>query len=65
MARLNFNDFDFNGKKVRYRGEVQSKFDLSYLIGMIKPLDCYAIYPDAYLYKEYASRLYHLLIVLN
>ena len=54
---LKFEDFDFTGKRVRYCGEVQTKFDLSYLIGMIAPYSCYSIYPDAYPYSDYANYL--------
>lgn len=58
---MNLSDFDFSGKRVKYLGKVQTKFDLSYLIGMIKPFSCYSIYPDAYPYVDYALELESLL----
>ena len=58
---LSISEFDFSGKRVYFRGKCQSKFDLSYLIGMIQPLSCYSIYPDAYPYADYVSKLKSLL----
>lgn len=55
------SEFDFSGKRVRFNGKCQSKFDLSYLIGLLKPLSCYSIYPDAYPYADYVSELKSLL----
>lgn len=57
VIMLKFEDFDFSGKRVRYRGECQSKFNLSYFISMIRPLSCYSIYPDVYSYQDYADYL--------
>ena len=51
------HEFNFSGKRVRFRGKAQSKFQLSYLSGCLNPLSCYAIYPDAYPYDDYASEL--------
>lgn len=63
LVFMNLSDFDFTGKRVKYQGKVQSKFELSYLIGMLKPLSCYHIYPDAYPYADYVSCLKSLLSV--
>ena len=35
---LSISEFDFSGKRVRYHGKCQSKFDLSYLIDMCRAL---------------------------
>ena len=61
MIRFTIKEFDFTGRRVRLNGKCLSKFDLSYLIGQLCPWSCYSIYPDAYLYKDYADKLYSLL----
>ena len=40
----------------RGRQRAQTKHDLMYIIGQIKPCDPFAIY-DGYLYSEYVERL--------
>lgn len=36
VTKINFSDFDFSGKRVKYQGRVCTKFDLCSLIDCIK-----------------------------
>ena len=56
INKLSLSDFDFSGKRVRYHGEVQTKFQLSYLIGWIDPFSAYHIYCD-FPYSAYVDYL--------
>lgn len=62
VSNFKLLQFDFTGKRVKFDGVVQSKFELSFLIGCFDPFSCFSIYPDAYLYHEYAAKLKELVL---
>ena len=57
VSNFKRSDFDFHyGNRVRFRGKVQSKVQLSYLIGCFDSYSVYSIYVD-FPYEDYCRTL--------